>query len=46
MRRYPDAEVLWAQEEPLNMGGYLYVQPRLQRSLEVSAGVCGWVCAA
>lgn len=34
MRRYPEADVLWAQEEPMNMGAYLHVQPRLQRCLE------------
>jgi len=34
LRRYPNAEVLWAQEEPKNMGAYLHVQPRLQRCME------------
>ena len=34
LKRYPNAEVLWAQEEPLNMGAYLHVQPRLQRCIE------------
>jgi 2-oxoglutarate dehydrogenase E1 component len=34
LRRYPNAEVLWAQEEPMNMGAYLHVQPRLQKCLE------------
>lgn len=34
LRRYPKAEVLWAQEEPMNMGAYLHVQPRLQRCME------------
>ena len=35
IRRYPNAEVVWAQEEPMNMGAYLHVQPRIQRCLEV-----------
>lgn len=29
LRRYPNAEVFWAQEEPMNMGAYFHVQPRL-----------------
>ncbi|PRW57990.1 2-oxoglutarate mitochondrial-like isoform B [Chlorella sorokiniana] len=36
MRRFPNAEVLWAQEEPMNMGAYLHVQPRLQRCMEAT----------
>jgi len=27
--RYPHAELVWAQEEPKNMGAWSYVQPRL-----------------
>ncbi len=46
------AEVLWAQEEPMNMGAYLHVQPRLQRCEEVrwvgmdewAAGCGGQLC--
>ncbi|KAL4441839.1 hypothetical protein ABPG77_003755 [Micractinium sp. CCAP 211/92] len=34
MRRFPNAEVVWTQEEPMNMGAYLHVQPRLQRCME------------
>ena len=30
MRRYPNAGVMWAQEEPMNMGAYAHVQPRLE----------------
>ena len=29
LKRYPDAEVVWAQEEPKNMGPWTFVQPRL-----------------
>jgi 2-oxoglutarate dehydrogenase E1 component len=29
LKRYPNAEVFWAQEEPMNMGAYFHVQPRL-----------------
>jgi len=38
IRRYPNAEVLWAQEEPMNMGAYLHVQPRIQRCIEAESG--------
>ena len=30
LRRYPNAEVMWCQEEPKNMGAYLYVVPRME----------------
>lgn len=29
LRRYPNAEFVWCQEEPMNMGAYFHVQPRL-----------------
>lgn len=28
--RYPNAEPVWCQEEPMNMGAYFHVQPRLE----------------
>jgi len=28
VERYPNAEVVWCQEEPKNMGCWSYVQPR------------------
>lgn len=27
--KYPNAEIIWAQEEPKNMGVYSYIFPRL-----------------
>ncbi|MEW5306228.1 MAG: hypothetical protein WDW36_008709 [Sanguina aurantia] len=33
MRRYPDAEVVWCQEEPMNMGAYLHAVPRIDTCL-------------
>ena len=30
LRRYPNAEFLWCQEEPMNMGGYTHICPRLE----------------
>ncbi|KAG9453077.1 hypothetical protein H6P81_005981 [Aristolochia fimbriata] len=29
LKRYPNAEVVWCQEEPMNMGGYTYISSRL-----------------
>ncbi|XP_068637184.1 uncharacterized protein [Aristolochia californica] len=29
LKRYPNAEIVWCQEEPLNMGAYTYISPRL-----------------
>ncbi|KAF6164381.1 hypothetical protein GIB67_037538 [Kingdonia uniflora] len=29
LKRYPNAEIVWCQEEPMNMGAYSYVAPRL-----------------
>jgi 2-oxoglutarate dehydrogenase E1 component len=30
LRRYPNAEVVWCQEEPMNMGAYSHMAPRFQ----------------
>jgi 2-oxoglutarate dehydrogenase E1 component len=31
LERYPQAEIVWVQEEPANMGALFYVRPRLRR---------------
>ncbi|KAG0262061.1 2-oxoglutarate dehydrogenase E1 component [Actinomortierella ambigua] len=34
--KYPNAEVVWCQEEPLNMGGWAHVAPRIRTTLKES----------
>ena len=36
LKKYPNAEIMWCQEEPLNMGGWSYVEPRLITALRKS----------
>eukprot|EP00056_Hartaetosiga_gracilis_P008673 m.124846 g.124846 ORF g.124846 m.124846 type:complete len:1100 (+) comp12965_c0_seq4:167-3466(+) len=31
---YPNAEIVWCQEEPKNMGAWFYVRPRLEAALK------------
>ena len=32
--RYPNAEIVWCQEEPKNMGAYGYVKPRIETVMQ------------
>ena len=41
VQRYPQARLVWAQEEPANMGAAGYVQPRLQRLFKAPEGYVG-----
>ncbi|MQM10934.1 hypothetical protein Taro_043832 [Colocasia esculenta] len=34
LKRYPNAEVVWCQEEPMNMGAYTYIFPRLSTAMK------------
>jgi 2-oxoglutarate dehydrogenase E1 component len=34
--KYPNAEIVWVQEEPMNMGGWTYVYPRMQTAFTVN----------
>jgi 2-oxoglutarate dehydrogenase E1 component len=34
LARFPQAEFVWCQEEPMNMGAYSFAQPNLERVLE------------
>lgn len=34
LKRYKNAEIIWCQEEPKNMGAWSFVQPRIEDALE------------
>ncbi|KAL6619786.1 hypothetical protein ACP70R_034925 [Stipagrostis hirtigluma subsp. patula] len=34
LERYPNAEIVWCQEEPMNMGAYTYTSPRLHMAMK------------
>lgn len=34
--KYPNAKFVWAQEEPMNMGAWSYVEPRIETALNKS----------
>jgi 2-oxoglutarate dehydrogenase E1 component len=34
LARFPSAELVWVQEEPKNMGGYLFAEPWIELTLE------------
>mgnify|MGYP002038327858 CR=1 FL=1 len=38
MARYPNAELVWAQEEPKNMGAWYYVQDRFMTATRMLNG--------
>jgi 2-oxoglutarate dehydrogenase E1 component len=42
LSRFPDAEVLWCQEEPANMGAWNYLDRRLEAVLRSVGNRCAW----
>lgn len=34
--RYPNASIVWCQEEPINLGPWFYVEPRIESALKAS----------
>lgn len=41
LQQYSNAEIVWCQEEPKNMGAFAYVRPRLQVRVGISNGNVG-----
>ncbi|KAG0308632.1 2-oxoglutarate dehydrogenase E1 component [Dissophora globulifera] len=39
--KFPNAEIVWCQEEPLNMGAWAHVEPRLRTSLRETQSHAG-----
>jgi 2-oxoglutarate dehydrogenase E1 component len=37
LARFPNAELVWCQEEPKNMGGYMFAEPWIELTLEKMA---------
>lgn len=35
---FPNADIVWCQEEPKNMGAWTYVRPRIETALKASEG--------
>ena len=42
LRRYPNAQVMWCQEEPMNMGPYSYVEPRIYTCMRAVERELNW----
>lgn len=40
LAKYPDAQIFWCQEEHENMGGYYFVDPRLEKVLKAINHKC------
>jgi 2-oxoglutarate dehydrogenase E1 component len=38
LERWPNAQVVWAQEEAMNYGAWSYVRPRLENTMRSLAG--------
>ena len=41
LKKYPNAEVMWAQEEPQNMGAWTFIRPRINDVMEAIAHKAG-----
>jgi 2-oxoglutarate dehydrogenase E1 component len=40
LQRYPNAEIVWCQEEPKNQGAWTFARPRIQDMLTRMSGFC------
>jgi 2-oxoglutarate dehydrogenase E1 component len=41
IQKYSNAELVWVQEEPMNMGAFTYVEPRIETCAKAVAGRTG-----
>ena len=41
LKQYPNAEIVWVQEEPMNMGAWTYAKDRIESTLEQLVGRAG-----
>mmetsp|Transcript_27484 Transcript_27484/g.77747 ORF Transcript_27484/g.77747 Transcript_27484/m.77747 type:complete len:243 (-) Transcript_27484:35-763(-) len=39
IRRFPNAQIMWCQEEPMNMGAYFFVEPRISACLRAEGRI-------
>ena len=42
LSRFPNAEIIWCQEEPQNMGAWWFIMPRLSQLLDKMGHKCKW----
>lgn len=36
LKKYPNAEIIWCQEEPRNMGAWYFIESRLEKSIKLA----------
>jgi 2-oxoglutarate dehydrogenase E1 component len=42
LSRYPEAEVVWCQEEPANMGAWSFLDRKIEGLLRINGNRCAW----
>lgn len=41
LKKYPNAEIIWCQEEPRNMGAWYFIEHRIEKSIKLAAHKAG-----